>query len=1137
MKKLFFYLFLSVSFVNAQSLQWADNIGGASNDACNEVKTDVSGNVYHVGNFLGTVDFDPGAGVANLVGGTVISGCVSKLSSTGTYIWAKAFLGTGASNIKGVAIDASGNVYVTGLFNGTVDFDPGAGTFTMSTTSSTDEDVFIVKLTSTGNFAWAKEIGGTGDDGGKSIVIDGTGNVIVVGECSSTIDLNPDSGVNNFVCNSSDIFFLKLDNLGNYIAAQGNGGSGVDLVSKLRVDASNNLYIGGYFWSGIFGLGTVNDCGYVAKISNTFSTIWARSFDAGVYTSVQDIQIDASGNVYSTGLFRGTTDFDPSAASFLLTSPSSTDYDVFVTKLNSTGGFVWADKIAGGIGNSSGMGISIDQVSNVFVIGYFAGVADFNPGAGIFNKYSVGSNDVFVCKLDVNGNFNNDAQTYGNAGSDIGTSIQAVGIGNYIIAANYSLTVDYNPATAITNLTSNGGLDMAVAKYNSCSVPPLTTALSPTLITICANTSTILSVNTNTGVTYNWYNTSAGGTSLGSGSTFTTPVISTTTSLWAEATNTCGTSARLEFSVNVSASPTVNVSASSPSVCPGSSVNLTASGASTYSWSTGGTGTSISVSPTITTVYTATGTSGIGCIDTQTISIGVASSPTVNITASSASVCPGSTATLTASGASTYTWSTGGIGASLSVTPTITSVYTATGTAASGCRDTQTITITLATNPTVNISASSTSVCPGSAALLTASGASTYTWNTGGTTTSISVTPSVTTVYTATGTAVTGCKNTQTISISIGTNPTVSLSASTASICSGSTTTLTASGASTYTWSTGGIGASVSVTPAITSVYTATGTAASGCRDTKTISINVVTTPTLSVNNYTICAGGTATLLASGASTYSWNTGATTSSILVMPSSNTNYTVTGVNGGSCSNTRTLSVTVGSAISIALTPSPSTICIGSSGTITASGATSYTWNTGSNAASIIITPTTATTYTVAGTSGSCSGTNTISISVSPNPTIAASSSSSLICLGNSATLSVTGANSYNWNPGSLTGASVVVSPTSNTTYTVVGSNGAGCTNSQTISLVVSACTGIYEVGTQNTSILIFPNPNNGDFTISVPEIGNYTIVNSIGQVVETIEVKENSQIISVTSLADGIYYVIGKSAKAKIVVNK
>ncbi|HRD37297.1 MAG TPA: hypothetical protein PLC65_01590, partial [Bacteroidia bacterium] len=119
----------------------------------------------------------------------------------------------------------------------------------------------------------------------------------------------------------------------------------------------------------------------------------------------------------------------------------------------------------------------------------------------------------------------------------------------------------------------------------------------------------------------------------------------------------------------------------------------------------------------------------------------------------------------------------------------------------------------------------------------------------------------------------------------------------------------------------------------------------------------------------------------------------------------------------------------------------------------SGATSYTWNTGSNASSIIITPTTATTYTVAGTSGSCSGTNTISISVSPNPTIAASSSSSIICLGNSATLSATGANSYNWNPGSLTGAAVVVSPTSNTTYTVVGSNSAGCTHTQTLGLVV------------------------------------------------------------------------------------
>ncbi|MBK7666267.1 MAG: T9SS type A sorting domain-containing protein [Sphingobacteriaceae bacterium] len=135
------------------------------------------------------------------------------------------------------------------------------------------------------------------------------------------------------------------------------------------------------------------------------------------------------------------------------------------------------------------------------------------------------------------------------------------------------------------------------------------------------------------------------------------------------------------------------------------------------------------------------------------------------------------------------------------------------------------------------------------------------------------------------------------------------------------------------------------------------------------------------------------------------------------------------------------------------------------------------------------------------------------------------------------LSATGATSYNWNPGSLSGTSVVVSPTINTTYTVVGSNAAGCSNTRTVSVTVSACTGITETQSTNGAINIYPNPNNGEFNLVVPEQGVYTIINSIGQTVETIEVKENVQTISIQGLADGIYYVIGKSAKAKIVVSK
>lgn len=1069
MKKIILLL-MSFTLCKSQNLQWLNSTGSTSNDVSNEVKTDATGNIYTVGNFLGTVDFDPGVGVANLVGGATISGFVAKTSSAGAYIWAKPFLGVGASNVKSVDTDASGNVYVTGLFNGTVDFDPGAGTFTMMTTSLTDEDVFIVKLSSTGTFVWAKQIGNIYDDGGKSIVVDGAGDVIIGGECSggptsSNIDLNPGAAVNNFLFNVVDPFLLKLDNAGNYIQARCIGGAGTDLVCKVKVDATNNVYFGGYFdfALGTLGIGTVPSCGYLAKVNSSFTNVWAIAFNGDNLSSVLDFDVDGSGNVYATGWFRGSTDFDGGAASYSLTSQAASDYDVFVTKVNSTGGFLWADKIAAGVGNASGNGISLDILNNVFVTGYFSGTVDFNPTAAVFNKTSAGSNDVFVCKLDANGNFSNDAQAYGNTGSDVSNGIQCVGTGNYIITGYYAGSVDFSSSITSNSITSNGGSDIFVAKYTACTVPPLTTALSPTLMNVCANTTTILSVNTSTGVTYSWFNVGGGGTTLGSGSTFTTPVLTSTISFWAEGTNTCGATARVQFSINVAPSPTVNIATSSSSVCSGSTATLTASGASTYTWSTGATTTVIAVSPTILTVYTATGTSVSGCKDTQTLSLSVIANPTVNITASTPSLCSGSSATLTASGASTYSWSTGATTTVVSVSPTITTIYTATGTAVSGCKDTQTLSINVSANPTVNISASSPSICSGSNATFTASGASTYSWSSGATTTVVSVSPTITTVYTATGTAV------------------------------------------------------------------------SGCKDTQTISLAVTTTPTLVTNNYTICAGGTATLTSSGATTYSWNTGATTTSITVTPTSNITYTVTGFNG-TCTDVNTVSVTVGSALSIAITPSVPSICIGNSGTLTASGATSYTWTSGPTTSSIVVTPTITTNYTVNGTNGTCAGTKTITMVVNPNPTVVATSSSSVICTGNSATLNASGANTYNWNPGSLSGTSVTVSPTLTTTYSVTGTSTAGCTNTKTVSITVSACTGIQDLANEN-GFLIYPNPTSSKISISFFDFGNEVkieLIDLTGKILQTNLTVEEKMEIDISGLNNGMYFVKIKSSQKEVI---
>jgi hypothetical protein len=1053
-------------------------------------------------------------------------------------VWGTYYGGAFTEQFRTVDTDGSGNVYVAGFTTGNAGGTIMATVGAHQTTYQAGNDAIIAKFNSAGTRLWGTYYGGSGNDALYKCVVEAGGNIYAVGTTatpSSTLIASAGSHQTVYGGGATDAFVLKFNTSGTRLWSSYYGGAGDDDGLGCALDGSGGVYICGTTASSasISSVGShqaaygTNDDAFLARFNTSGVRQWATYYGGVSNDWGAACAVDATGNVYLCGESNNAT----SAAAIVTPGAHQTVAESFMNsflvKFSSAGVRQWGTFHCDD-SDDYAMDCVTDASGNVFMAGKTSaptansGTLIATPGAHqTVNAGSLSTWDGYLVKFNTSGT-RQWSTYYGGSDNDNnnGCSLATDAGGNVYMCGDARSSTgiatpgSYQPLTGIS-------YDAYVVKFNTTGVRQWGTyygGASADYGFACAIDGQSIYI--------------AGSSSTGTGTAISS--VGSHQSAYGGGTNDA-------FLAKLTDCQALTLTvAGTSTVCLGQSTTLSASGTgfTTYTWSTGANTTSISVSPTTTTNYTLTaGTATAGCnyFDVHTVSIAI--TPTVNISASSSSICSGSSATLTASGASAYAWSTGATTTVTSVSPAITTVYTATGTASSGCTNTSTISISVAASPTVNISASSSSICSGSSATLTASGASTYTWSSGATTAVTSISPTIATIYTATGTAVSGCRDTQTISISVSANPTVNLSASTASICSGSSASLTASGASTYTWSTGGTGTSISVSPTVTTIYTATGTAVSGCLDTQTLSLNVVTTPTLSVNNYTICAGGTATLLASGATTYSWNTGATTPSILVTPATTTNYTVTGTNGGSCSNTRTLSVTVGSAISIVLSPSTSTICIGSSGTITASGATSYTWNTGSNATSIVISPTTTTNYTVNGTSGTCNGTNTISIAVSANPTVAAVSSSSLICTGNTATLSATGASSYNWNPGSLSGTSVVVSPTISTTYTVVGSNAAGCTNTRTVSVTVSACTGINETQTTNGTIYIYPNPNNGEFTLVVPEEGVYTIVNSIGQTIETIELKENSQTISIQGLADGIYYVIGKSAKAKIIVSK
>jgi uncharacterized delta-60 repeat protein len=361
------------------------------------------------------------------------------------------------------------------------------------------------------------------------------------------------------------------------------------------------------------------------------------------------------------------------------------------------------------------------------------------------------------------------------------------------------------------------------------------------------------------------------------------------------------------------------------------------------------------------------------------------------------------------------------------------------------------------TATTVSANSSSSSICIGASATLSGTGATTYAWQPGNLTGSPSVSPSSTTTYTVTGTDANGCSNTGTYQITVNALPSVGINSSASTICNGASASLSGTGATTYAWQPGNLTGSPSVSLSSTTTYTVIGTDANGCSNTATYQVTVNALPSVGINSSaaSICNGTSATLSGTGASSYAWMPGSLSGSPSVSPSSTTTYTVTGTNGNGCTNTATYQITVNALPTVGINSSAASICNGLSATLNGTGASSYTWMPGSLTGSPSVSPSSTTTYTVTGTDANgCSNTGTYQITVNALPSVGINSSASTICIGASASLSGSGASTYAWQPGNLTG-SPVVSPTSNTTYTVVGTDANGCTNSSTTLISIYA----------------------------------------------------------------------------------
>jgi len=293
------------------------------------------------------------------------------------------------------------------------------------------------------------------------------------------------------------------------------------------------------------------------------------------------------------------------------------------------------------------------------------------------------------------------------------------------------------------------------------------------------------------------------------------------------------------------------------------------------------------------------------------------------------------------------------------------------------------VTVVVDVAPSVTVSASESVICAGSSTVLTASGASSYVWSNGSTSSSISVSPNATTTFEVTGTNAGGCSSSAFVTVVVNALPTVSISSPALQINLGASATLTASGAASYVWSTGDVGASITVSPSLTSSYSVTGTDANGCSGSAQVTVVVISIPSVTVtaSPTIICEGQSTTLTASSCDSYLWSTGETTESITVSPSSTTTYSCTGTKSG-VSGTANVTVVVNAAPVVTASASPSILAsLGLSSTLTASGAATYQWSTGATGSVLIVIPLATTTYTVVGTDANgCTGTASATVSL-------------------------------------------------------------------------------------------------------------------------------------------------------------
>lgn len=1073
---------------------WATYYGGTGLDHAYRCRTDASGNIFITGwTQSGTGIATAGSYQSTSAGNNNIY--LAKFNSSGVRQWGT-YVGDNASDQGyGVAVDASGNVYICGdeFTAGTVVASAGCH---QPTFGGGTVDAFLMKFDANGVKLWGTHYGAANEDRAYSCAVTPTGDVVMTGQSfgnSPAVFTTAGCQQPAYGGGTQDGFVVKFNSAGVRQWGTYYGGGFNDVLSSVAVDLSGNIYLSGWTLGGAVvsagchqpTIGGGQDCMFI-KLNSAGIRQWGTFYGGAGNDTGGECAVDASGNVYFTGNTAGSTGTSiATAGSHQPTLVSGAE--AFLVKFNTSGVRQWGTYY-GGAGVDQGIGCATDAAGNI----YFCGMSTTTTAnaistAGSHQPTSGGGNEAFLVQFNSAG-VRQWGTYYGGAGAETGYSVTIDLNNNIVFSGVAASNAGTEIATAGSHQPTYGGAnDGFVATFfncNSSAAPTNTTA--PTSLAVCYNTSTTLSATG--GGTLGWYSASTGGTYLGGGATYTTAALTATTSFYVQDSSGCAVSSRTQITVTVNPQLTSSVTSIVNISCNGgangAATVVPGGGTSpyTYSWAPSG-GTGASISGRTAGTYTCTITDASGCTRTQTVSLTQPTALSSSVASQTNNLCNGGTsgaATVSVSGgagAYTYAWSPSG-GTAATATGLAANTYTCTITDGNGCTRTQTVSITqpvaLASTVTSQTNISCNGGANGAATLSVTGGTGSYTYSwapSGGTASSISGRTAGT--YTCTITDANGCTRTQTVSLTQPTAISSSVTSQTNVSCNGGNNgaaTLSISGGSpgySYSWAPSG-GTSASISGRTAGTYICTVTDANGCTITQSVSITQPTAITSSITSQTnvACNGGnngSATVNASGGAggfTYAWSpSGGTASTATGLAATSYTCTITDANG--CTRQQTVTITQPAGMTVNVTSQSNVSCnAGNNGSASVSvtggaGTYSYSWSPSGGTTSSI-TGRTAGIYTCTITdANSCTTTQTVNITQPSAITTSIASQSNVTCNGGNngaATVNANGGTpsySFAWSPSGGTSASA--SGLAPNTYTCTITDANGCTQTQIVTI--------------------------------------------------------------------------------------